>query len=225
MSELEELFTEEAPSLIGVGADALVENATRLGLTWVLRFGTVQTADPLTVIVDGDTVPVSMVSLTGYLEVGARVSVLIVSSKVHFVIGPLAVAAAVSDEQGTSGTTTSTTYTSTLTGGTACGVAFVAPTSGRVLIANSARMINSGANQTYCGFIVRTGSTVGSGTSVVSEADARALLHTTTAFARFSVTYLVNGLTAGASYNVQQSFRVAAGTGTYANKEIAVIPS
>lgn len=90
MSELEELFTEEAPSLIGVGADALVENATRLGLTWVLRFGTVQTDDPLTVIVDGDTVPVSMVSLTGYLEVGARVSVLIVSSKVHFVIGPLA---------------------------------------------------------------------------------------------------------------------------------------
>lgn len=89
MSELEELFTEEAPSLIGVGADALVENATRLGLTWVLRFGTVQTDDPLTVIVDGDTVPVSMVSLVGYLKAGTRVSVLIVSSKVHFVNGLL----------------------------------------------------------------------------------------------------------------------------------------
>lgn len=89
MSELEEIFTEEAPSLIGIGAEALVDNANRLGLTWVLRFGTVQTSDPLTVIVDGDTVPVSMVSLVGYLEVGTRVSVLIVSSKVHFVNGLL----------------------------------------------------------------------------------------------------------------------------------------
>lgn len=82
-----EIFTEEAPELIGVGAEALIQNATRLGLTWVLRYGTVTTSDPLTVTVDSDTIPVAMVSLIGRLAPDSRVSVLIVSSKVHFVVG------------------------------------------------------------------------------------------------------------------------------------------
>lgn len=82
-----EIFTEEAPELIGVGAEAIVQNATRLGLTWVLRYGTVVTSDPLTVTVDSDSVAVAMVSLIGTLAPDTRVSVLIVSSKVHFVIG------------------------------------------------------------------------------------------------------------------------------------------
>lgn len=87
MTSPEGMFVEEAPSLIGIGADALVQNATRLGLTWVLRYGTVTTADPLTVTVDSDEIPVAMVSLIGALAEDTRVSVLIVSSKVHFVVG------------------------------------------------------------------------------------------------------------------------------------------
>jgi hypothetical protein len=133
--------------------------------------------------------------------------------------------AGVSSTEDTSGTTTSTTFTPTLTGGTACGLTFVAPTSGKVLILNNSRMVNSGANDTYCGFVLRTGAVVGSGTTVVSAADNRAALHNATVTDRRDASYLASGLTAGATYNVQQEFRVSAGTGTYANKHLIVTPT
>jgi hypothetical protein len=132
---------------------------------------------------------------------------------------------AVSDLEGTSGTTTSTTYTPTLTGGTACGLTFVAPTSGRVMVFNAARMVNNGANETYCGWFMRTGSSIGSGSTVVSAQDDRSILHTGTAFTRMGTSYLATGLTPGSTYNVQQEFRVGAGTGSYANKDLTVIPT
>jgi len=132
---------------------------------------------------------------------------------------------AVSDLQSANGTTTSTTYTPTLTGATAAGVAFVAPTSGKVLITNNARMVNSAANETYCGFTLRTGASVGSGTVVTAAADERSIIHVGTAIERQAVGYLVTGLTPGASYNVQQEFRVSAGTGTYAYRLIIVTPT
>ncbi len=135
--------------------------------------------------------------------------------------------AAVSDTQDTSGTTTSTTYTATLTGGVACGVVFVAPTSGRVTVLNSSRIINNGANATYCGFSLRTGGTIGSGTVVMAEGDNRAIGHeqATNTLDRMTVSQLVTGLTPGATYNVQQLFRAVAGTGSFANKHLSVIPT
>lgn len=128
------------------------------------------------------------------------------------------------DVQSASGTTTSASYTPTLTGGTACGVAFVAPTSGVVLVFNTAQFSNSGANNTRCSFFVRTGSSIGSGTTVLASDDGRALLQATTAAMCFSRVHPVTGLTPGNTYNVQQEFKVAAGTGTFSNKNIVVIP-
>lgn len=130
-----------------------------------------------------------------------------------------------SDTQSTSGTTTSTSYTSTLTGGTACGVAFVAPASGAVLIISTCQISNSGANNTRCSFVVRTGAVIGSGSSVLAADDSRAQLHNGTTSERGSISHpMTSGLTPGSSYNVQQVFSVAGGTGTFSNKNLVVIP-
>lgn len=128
------------------------------------------------------------------------------------------------DTQDTSGTTTSTTYTATLTGGTACGVAFVAPFSGKVLIHNSIYCFNGAplSNFSFGSFRIRTGGTVGSGTDVLTAADTRAVV--TNYVNSQTRTQAVSGLTAGATYNVQQLFRVDGNTGTFLGKQLIVEP-
>lgn len=126
------------------------------------------------------------------------------------------------DTQVTSGTTTSTSYTATLTGGTACGLAFTAPPSGQVLVHNNCRLVNSGIFLTFCTIRVRTGSSIGSGSDVVATSDENAVTVYATTEARIGNTYLVTGLTPGSSYNVQQLFRVVGGTGTFLNKSLIV---
>lgn len=128
----------------------------------------------------------------------------------------------VGDAQATNGTTTSVTYTSTLTGGTACGIAFTAPPSGKVLVHNNSRMFNSGANHNLCSIHVRTGSTIGSGTDVLAASDANAVAYFGSNDDRRGATTLVSGLTPGAAYNVIQSFKVTAGTGNFSNKSLIV---
>jgi hypothetical protein len=137
-------------------------------------------------------------------------------------IAELRLLAASGDTQNTSGTTTSTTYTATLTGGTACGIAFTAPASGKVEIFNNCALVNSGASHALCTIRVRTGATIGSGADVVAAADANAIYHVGTNELRFGNSYLLTGLTAGSSYNVQQLFRVTGGTGTFLNKSLIV---
>lgn len=132
----------------------------------------------------------------------------------------------VNSTQNTSGTTTSTSYTATLTGGTACGVAFVAPTSGRVAIVNTADQSISAAGQAaHLSFAVRQGSTIGSGTSVLGAADDRSM-YVVNDSGRQSFFYMLSGLTAGGSYNVQQNFRTsnAANTATFQRKTLDVFP-
>jgi len=131
----------------------------------------------------------------------------------------------ITDTEATSGTTTSTTFVETLTGGTTCAVVFTAPTSGRVLVHSNVRISNSGANEGFAGFVVRTGATPGSGTVVLAAADALAILHNGTTAQRAGISELVSGLTAGDSYNVQQAFRVGAGTGTFRDKTLTVVPT
>lgn len=132
--------------------------------------------------------------------------------------------ASVVDSQNTTGTTTSTTFTATLTGGTACGVTFTAPTSGKIVVHNYSLIQNSGANDTACGWVLRTGSSIGSGTVVTSASDIRSLRHRLTTQVLFGAAHMVTGLTAGDVYNVQQAFRCDAGTGTFAAKELSVVP-
>src|ERR1044071_5530487 len=101
------------------------------------------------------------------------------------------------DTQNTDGTTTSTTYTSTLTGGTACGFSFVAPPSGKVRIYNNCELNNSGGFS-LCTIRVRTGGTVGSGSDVVAASDNNTLFHNTNI--RLGISVLVTGLAAGSTY-------------------------
>lgn len=128
------------------------------------------------------------------------------------------------DTELTSGTTTSGTYTATLTGGTACGVSFVAPTSGAVLILNTARINNSGVSTAYMSVRIGTGSSIGAGTVVQAASDdiAASVVNTNAIVSTHS--YIHTGLTPGDTYNVQQQFRVASGTGTFASKRLHVTP-
>lgn len=131
-----------------------------------------------------------------------------------------------SDTENTSGTTTSTTFTATLTGGTACEVTFVAPTSERVLIIMSAELVNSTTNQSRIGFRVGAGSTPGAGAEILAASELRALKVTGTSSHAVSYAFPVtSGLTAGSTYNVQQQFSVnSASTGTFSRKTLMVVP-
>lgn len=70
---------------------ALVENAKALGLIWSLRPATVTVDAPdpslVEVIMDGDTVSISVVSLIGALAEGSRVMVMVVPPSGMFIIG------------------------------------------------------------------------------------------------------------------------------------------
>lgn len=132
----------------------------------------------------------------------------------------------VSADSSASATTTSTSYVESWTGGTPAGIAFVAPTSGKVIIHNSARVFNNGANRTYFSWVLRNGAVVGSGTTVFAANDTWAVQSSATpkegAFGR---ALLVTGLTPGNSYNVRQAMKVdAASTATSQFRQIVVKP-
>jgi len=79
-----------APALVGTGAEATVENAKRLGLTWTLRLATVLNGtDPVNVLAtyDGDTAVISMTSMVGPLVAGQRVYVVQVPPSGNFITG------------------------------------------------------------------------------------------------------------------------------------------
>lgn len=132
---------------------------------------------------------------------------------------------AVSSAETAAGSTTSTTFTATLTGGTACGVVFVAPASGTVIVHNSAFVDNSSTPRSYMTFRIRTGSTIGSGTDVVAALDENAVSVLSSNDAAFGRAVMVTGLTADATYNCQQLFKVStASTGTFQWKKLIVQP-
>jgi len=76
----------EQTSNFSAGAQALVDNASRLGLTWTLRPGVVATASPLSVLFDGDTTPIAATSLMGLLTLDLRVQGLLVPPSGAFVM-------------------------------------------------------------------------------------------------------------------------------------------
>ena len=84
-------ISQEAPSLIGIGTQSMVDSAKALGLTWTLRDATVSSPGTVTnalIIYDGDTVPITCINLTGNeLELGQRVSGLQVPPSGNFIIG------------------------------------------------------------------------------------------------------------------------------------------
>jgi hypothetical protein len=82
-----------APSLVGTGAQAIQDNAKRLGLTWTLRPGTVQAysgdSGQVSIIFDGDTTAIGAVSLAGILIPAQRVMGMIIPPGGNFIIGGL----------------------------------------------------------------------------------------------------------------------------------------
>lgn len=79
-------MSEESKNF-SAGAQALVNDAQRLGLTWELRPATVGSPDPLQVTVDADIVPVGAISMVGALITGTRVYVILIPPSGVFVVG------------------------------------------------------------------------------------------------------------------------------------------
>lgn len=134
-------------------------------------------------------------------------------------------AVTVADTQNTIGTTTSNSYTATLSGGTACGVAFVAPASGVVLIFNVLQ-IQAASGNSFCTVRVRTGSSVGSGSDVLAAGDDDSVIvNSAGSLFRGTAVLRVTGLTPGSSYNAQQLFKNdASATCTTTRKKLIVQP-
>ena len=79
---------ELLPSLLSTQAEAMVERAKHLGLTWTLRPATVTDlgANP-SVICDGDTAVLGAISLIGQVFDGKRVTMLQIPPGGNFIIG------------------------------------------------------------------------------------------------------------------------------------------
>lgn len=124
-------------------------------------------------------------------------------------------------------TATAITFGTATTGGTYtdCAVVFTAPTTGRVKIHTSARLLNSGATS---GSLIspetRAGGTIGAGSVVEAAADGGGASHYGSTFARVGVTHLLSGLTPGDVYNTRLLHRssLVTETATIALRELIV---
>ena len=114
-------FSVEAPDLIGIGAQSIVERSKSLGLVWVKRLATVVdgTTDSanVSILFDGDTVNNVAASMVGPLPTGTRVYVDIVPPAGNFICGlvtdepnPALFASSSTNAAFAAGTTTSATY-------------------------------------------------------------------------------------------------------------------
>jgi hypothetical protein len=132
------------------------------------------------------------------------------------------VATSVTDN--TARTTTSASFTSTLTAANICGVSFTAPPSGKVVIMWNVDQDNDGAGFVATSIAIRTGSTVGSGTSVLAAAFATSKIDYNGAQSRGATYHTQTGLTAGTVYNVYLEHLTSTGTGTFQWRAVTVLP-
>lgn len=94
-------MTDQLPDLLSIQAQAVVDRAKALGLTWTLRPATVNVSygtDPA-VIYDGDTEQVGVTSLIGDLQPSSRVMMLQVPPAGNFVLGRLSTTGATTVKQ------------------------------------------------------------------------------------------------------------------------------
>lgn len=110
-----------------------------------------------------------------------------------------------------------------------CGVAFVAPITGRVQLFYAARMgNNTDGNSTHLTPVVREGAVVGSGSTVLAASvnnmiDIQAANNSGNG--RCGSSMLLDSLTPGDSYNVRLEHAVTAGTGTILSRTVVVRPA
>lgn len=106
-----------------------------------------------------------------------------------------------------------------------CGVAFTAPTSGAVKIDYSADLDNAlSTASTNLAPVVRTGSTVGSGATILAASLDTCIRNVGTDDRRYGASLLLEGLTPGSSYNVRLEHRVSGNTGTIQQRNVVVMP-
>lgn len=111
-------------------------------------------------------------------------------------------------------TTTSTSFTDLATAGPAVTVTIGA--TGKAHVAVYARLNNSGANFTEVGYAV-------SGANTIAATNTRALTYAGTTADRRGMAILHKGLTPG-STTFTMKYSVSAGTGTFGNRVISVVP-
>lgn len=81
--------TQDAPALFSAGVSALVTEAKRLGISWNLTLATVIDETAPTVVCDGDSENITVVSMVGSLYQDQRVYILQVPPSGNFVVGSL----------------------------------------------------------------------------------------------------------------------------------------
>lgn len=127
-------------------------------------------------------------------------------------------------------TFTITTFGVGVTGGTYadCGVAFVAPTTGRVEIGWSGEGQNTtAASACELSPFIRTGATVGAGTTVLASVinnKLRLVSSAANGINHAGMTMIQSGLTPGTTYNVRLDHRVSGNTGTWTYRKVSVKP-
>lgn len=135
-----------------------------------------------------------------------------------------------SPDNNSAGTAVTTTPSN---GSTVCGASFVAPESGRVLVSfNGSFTIHStgGTGQVHMGPQVREGSTVGSGTVVYNPSGDPGCKTGSSLAQTWSsgCSAMVDGLTAGDTYNVAAVFFTPDASGSpkiqYFSRQVSAIP-
>lgn len=109
-----------------------------------------------------------------------------------------------------------------------CGVAFTAPTTGRVKVDWRGELDNNTAGSwTGLSYVVRTGNVVGSGTTFQVADHSRAIITYNPTHGEFGMSDLVTGLTPGDAYNVRLEHLVGGGgaTGTLLRRAVTVTPA
>lgn len=169
------------------------------------------------------------VVLSGYLPRPSDRVVMLPVGNTYVILGTISVSAigTVQDEA-----TTDETVTASYAAGTEiCGVSFVAPPSGKVIISVSGFIRTSVVgNQVFLSYEVRQGSTIGSGTVQQAASDTYAVVNSLAVVASGpselggSHRRMVSGLTAGSSYNARTMHRGTATNGGVNHRVLLVEP-
>lgn len=138
------------------------------------------------------------------------------SLSVRVPTGPAGTAGVQANTVATSETTTSLVYTDLATPGPSVTVTIPAGTTRALVIVTAEEKTSNGSNSAFISFAV-------SGASTVGATDARAFEVQVNNFIRASATSVITGLTPGIN-TFTAKYRVSGATGTFAVRDITVIP-
>ena len=211
----------EAPELISTGVQAMIDNAQRLGFTWVLKPATVRFTNVSVGVqaqYDNDDTTITMFTMIGPLAVGDRVYVLEIPPAGNFIVGYAKAERASSDFITTQENTGSAAYTDLATVGPT--VTRTIGPSGLALVVVTAFAFNGTLGAVnWMGYEM-------AGANVVAASDSRAMaIHSmvVNGQGRVSAMNLEEDLAAGETVFTAK-YRTNAGSANYSNRSLIVIP-